>query len=554
MDNGTYTKWRNATLDAKLETDKKYMILKMGSYLTATAGLGWYILYTLNGIRFAIENKYIPVVDWKNCKLPLYDASKAGKENVWEYFFEQPCHVGLETAYESGDFFVVDDVRKIGFKYSLNYEDMVDFQNERMEAWRNIFQRYVRLKKEWKEYFDDHIASQKLEIKELIGVLVRGTDYRELKPVSHPCAVSAEEVFSEIDSLINRKNSGKIFLATEDQSVFDAFKEKYPGKVYFADAKRYDHLGSNTLNAVNRGENGYERDLKYLYSLYVVSRASACIYSACGGGALASLMREGTGDSYTFLYHGCNRPKGIVVGSFLEKVQEKMLFLGNKPILFYALNTLELLKIEKVDVILSEKLKEEYQDIIGSGENFGIQINYVISDNYDVVEYMLHNPDFMPTSKLVLLYADYFSHGAGLVAELYNKAEAFDGAYIWGTKKLEIKMNESILLDTESRMPQKAFPFYEPKSYSLMGKFVFDHDLAEIVRQIADKKERVTLTDVLNEYINRRKLFFLEYSRGVIASKIEDMETLEKTDQMICLIEEIQRQKIGDFESFRKKD
>ena len=86
MDNGTYTKWRNATLDAKLETDKKYMILKMGSYLTATAGLGWYILYTLNGIRFAIENKYIPVVDWKNCKLPLYDASKAGKENVWEYF------------------------------------------------------------------------------------------------------------------------------------------------------------------------------------------------------------------------------------------------------------------------------------------------------------------------------------------------------------------------------------------------------------------------------------------------------------------------------------
>ena len=167
---------------------------------------------------------------------------------------------------------------------------------------------------------------------------------------------------------------------------------------------------------------------------------------------------------------------------------------------------------------------------------------------------MLHNPDFMPTSKLVLLYADYFSHGAGLVAELYNKAEAFDGAYIWGTKKLEIKMNESILLDTESRMPQKAFPFYEPKSYSLMGKFVFDHDLAEIVRQIADKKERVTLTDVLNEYINRRKLFFLEYSRGVIASKIEDMETLEKTDQMICLIEEIQRQKIGDFESFRKKD
>ena len=165
-----YTKLRNATLNAKLETDKKYMILKMGSYLTTTAGLGWYLLYTLMGIRFAVDNEYIPVVDWKNCKLPLYDASKVGIENVWEYFFEQPCNVSLEAAYESGDFFVVDDVRKMNFKHPLNYDDMTDFQNRSMEGWRSCFHQYIRLKSELKEYSHDNFTRQGLGDGDVLGV------------------------------------------------------------------------------------------------------------------------------------------------------------------------------------------------------------------------------------------------------------------------------------------------------------------------------------------------------------------------------------------------
>ena len=125
--NGHYTKWRNHTLNAQMHTDKKYLILKMGSYLIATAGLGWYVLYTLHGIRFAVENGYIPVVDWQNCKLPQYDAAKVGKENVWEYFFEQPLGVTVEQAYESGDFFVIDDVRKFDYEKWLDVECLQNF-------------------------------------------------------------------------------------------------------------------------------------------------------------------------------------------------------------------------------------------------------------------------------------------------------------------------------------------------------------------------------------------------------------------------------------------
>ena len=41
--------------------------------------------------------------------------------------------------------------------------------------------------------------------------------------------------------------------------------------------------------------------------------------------------------------------------------------MGNKPIMYYALNTLKLLNVEEVDLILSEKVKLEYQEKIGNG-------------------------------------------------------------------------------------------------------------------------------------------------------------------------------------------
>ena len=158
----------------------------------------------------------------------------------------------------------------------------------------------------------------------------------------------------------------------------------------------------------------------------------------------------------------------------------------------------------------------------------------------------------MPASKLVLLYADYISHGTGIVAELYKKTEMFDGAFIWGMKKINAVNNESVYLDKDSNMPQKVFPSYQPGAYGLAGKYVFDHDLKEIVRLVVKQKEKAALADILNIYINRRKLFFLEYARGTFCSKVENAEILEKTDEAICLLEEIQQQKIGDFEFFRK--
>lgn len=540
-----YTKWRNHTLNAKMHTDKKYLILKMGSYLIATAGLGWYVLYTLHGIRFAVDNGYIPVVDWQNCKLPQYDAAKSGKENVWEYFFEQPFGVSLEQAYDSGDFWVIDDVKTSDYEKWMNVEYFDDFNNREAAEWREYFQKYIRIRKDLKKHFDQSAIEQKIETDHFIGILARGTDYKELKPVGHLKPTSVEEIFSCIEG---QKKECDIFLATEDQGILRTFEDKYPGRIRSTTARRYEHSGYCTLNAIYKEENGYERDKNYLYSLYIISKCKAGIYSACGGGVVASLMRKEIGEGYRYLCHGHNRPKAILVGSFIERKKKKCVLLGGKPLMFYALNTLKLLSVEEADIIISQDVKTKYQELIGDGRNYGIKIRYIVTDNYDPVEHIASEP--IEASRIILLYTDFFVHGKDVIKELSEKINTFDGAWVWGTKVYFSNDTKSINIDRKSGIPKEAARFFQQGNYSLAGRYVFDHNINEIVKKVEKEKGRAFLSDVLNEYIVRKQLFFCEYGRGIICSKIEDMITLNRTDRVIRAMEEIQGQKIGDFESF----
>ena len=191
---------------------------------------------------------------------------------MWEYFFEQPGHVDLFAAYSSNDFFTVDDIRTFPFSTFVKVEDMVDFMNDDFSEWREYFQKYVRLKKEVVEYFDCQLKEEVNAGKILIGVLIRGTDYRDLKPVGHFCPIAVDECFYRIEQWKNRLAHDKIFIATEDQHILNQFEKKYPGSICSVKAKRYDDLGHDTINLIAQGEDGYERDLKYLYSLSAISQ------------------------------------------------------------------------------------------------------------------------------------------------------------------------------------------------------------------------------------------------------------------------------------------
>ena len=40
---------------------------------------------------YAVKQGYIPVIDMQNGRNTYLEEGKVGRENAWEYYFEQPC-------------------------------------------------------------------------------------------------------------------------------------------------------------------------------------------------------------------------------------------------------------------------------------------------------------------------------------------------------------------------------------------------------------------------------------------------------------------------------
>lgn len=72
-----------------------------------------------------------------------------------------------------------------------------------------------------------------------IKVLARGTDYVNTHLSNHPIHASLDMLCDKIDWALKEWKLDYIYVATEDESYYDALMRRYGGQVTFTDPKRY---------------------------------------------------------------------------------------------------------------------------------------------------------------------------------------------------------------------------------------------------------------------------------------------------------------------------
>lgn len=518
--NNDYSKWRNKTISARVETDKKYMILRMGGSLVATAGLGWYILHTFIGIEIALENDYIPVVDWESCKLPQYPYESC-RRNVWEIFFEQPCGVGLREAYESDNYWIIDDILAIKGSRDFFLKDYTDFYA--VEGRRERFRRYIRFNEEFIKKID--AAADKMIDGHSLGVLIRGTDYKNLKPMHHPKCIPLEDTLKVIDECLDSGNCDKIFVATEDKEVLDKLQKKYCGKLFYLELPRYEGVGNKSLNLYRAGKkDGEYRDSQYLLSLALLARCPSLVLSPCGGSVVTVLLHENRIKDYKLCFDGYYSHKAYVFGSKLEAEKGELIYLNGRPLIYYALNTLFLMKITDITIVASFTLREKLESVLRDFACKGVKIRYIERSAKDVCSVLKDDRAYYQDEAVCLFYEDDIFYGSYLGKEMNQKAKQFDGVYVW-RKKAGMQLDDC-----------KAFA----------GCFLFDQEISDVVGQCADKSKEFSLDDILDCYRNKKKLICTDLPRGAVCVKIRDEKTAGTISRLFGLLEEEMGQSIGD--------
>lgn len=199
------------------------------------AGLAYIVRSACAYTQMAYERGWIPVINLTGNNMYIDNP----EDNMWEQYFEPVSDISVADALKSSH---VINVRENGGSYRAIHVNPY-FRT----IWHQMAKWKIRLRTDIEESFkktrDAAFADKDVKV---LGVLVRGTDTTWLKGVEED---NTAGLIEECKEAVTEGKYDKIFLATEDERYFYAFKEAFSERLIYVNQKRVsvDRRGGTQL-------------------------------------------------------------------------------------------------------------------------------------------------------------------------------------------------------------------------------------------------------------------------------------------------------------------
>lgn len=199
--------------------------------------LGFFAMYRhwLEYIYFADICGYIPVIETKGDFAYLDDSNK--NHNAFESYFKQPA-ISLSDARKSFNVIKSSPIQREIVELVLTGKyNHYKYTQKYLYCMSQIVRKYIKFNDDTEQYVSAGMERLGIKDNKILGVHIRGTDYRR-QYTNHPVYINEAEVFEQIDGLIGKYD--KIFLATDDKRILVNFQKKYGEDVlcYYEDVVR----------------------------------------------------------------------------------------------------------------------------------------------------------------------------------------------------------------------------------------------------------------------------------------------------------------------------
>lgn len=255
-------------------------------FIEATGGMGVIYRYILYALWEAERLGFIPVIKFCDDCVYREDYPIDGTDNAFEYYFRQPFSVSLADAGESKRVFLFSLPHLSRIEYdlgNLNPDVPLGYVvNEKyLTTLAEIARKYLHLNQKTKSFFESSfhkVFPQGDSEKKVLGVHIRGTDFA-LQWEGHPNMVTVEDFFSAIDEVLGKEGGfDHIFLATDDNTRLEAFKERYGEQLsYYEDVHRGEGVRLAILDALDRENTHYLDGLEALRDMYTLAACDGLI-------------------------------------------------------------------------------------------------------------------------------------------------------------------------------------------------------------------------------------------------------------------------------------
>ncbi len=292
----TNFKWRERKVSyGKDNADRTFYVIRRAN---CKSGLFSYVMTNLGRMKYAIDHGFIPVVDMQNEKNTYLRQDQVGKENAWEFYFEQPCGYSLDDIKNSKNIILGQGeiTKELVFPGDRTLFDPSDH-----DMWYNFCRSYLKIKKDVLDSFEQQRVKMWGDAK-VLGVLSRGTDYFVNHPKGHTIQPTFEQLRPKVDEVFHKFGCERIFLATEDSGIYKRFEQEYGDRLIVPDVKRYDISRDQNINDViiDSQDDMRRSGEEYLRSIWMLSKCDCLVAGNVSGSLGAMMLTEGYEYSYIF--------------------------------------------------------------------------------------------------------------------------------------------------------------------------------------------------------------------------------------------------------------
>jgi glucose-1-phosphate thymidylyltransferase len=249
--------------------------------------------------------------------------------------------------------------------------------------------------------------------------------------------------------------------------------------------------------------------------------------------------------------------KGIVLaggaGSRLDpitRVASKQLQpVYDKPMIYYPLATLMEAGIREILLITTPDDVPRFQELLGSGDRFGIDLEYAIQpEPRGIAEAFLIGEGFIAGAPVTLILGDNIFYGATGLESIVRNLDK--GAVIFGYPVRDPERYGVVEFDDDGRVLGLEEKPSRPRSkYAIPGVYVYDDQVVEIARAVkpSDRGEK-EITDVNRAYLERGELHVSVMDRGVAWLDSGTHDSLLDAANFVATVEHRQSIKIACLE------